>query len=72
MSDNKKKYWSPGEFCTKQPDGSYSDEALHNELLEISPEAERRLSEMSIQMAMKELGYTREEAEQVFGPGTKE
>jgi hypothetical protein len=71
VSENKKKYWSPGEFCTKQPDGSYSDEALHNELLD-NPEADRACAELSIRMAMREWGYTREEAEKVYGPGTKE
>lgn len=69
MSEDTKKYWSPGEFCTKQPDGSYSDEALHKELLNIPPEVERRIEERNVQMAMRQMGYTREEAEKIYGPG---
>jgi hypothetical protein len=64
------KYWEPGEGCTQSSDGSYSDEAFHAEF--DNPEADRKNSERSIQMAMREWGYSREEAEKVFGPGTKQ
>jgi hypothetical protein len=54
-----------GEFCSKQPDGSVSDDTLHEPILD-NPAAERAIADEAIARAMRR-GLSRNEAEKLYG-----
>ena len=60
-----KRHKQTGEFCSKQPDGSVSDDTLHEPILD-NPAAERAIADEAIARAMRR-GLSRKDAEKLYG-----